>query len=212
MSRSERGPTSPAFERQERSGSVLLLILFAVGLVGAATGLSLMDRQEAEPWVLGLLGMLAVVGVFSLFAGAIGLLSFSSRAPASPVPAAFLDTMEDGVLVTERDGRIVYANDAYARLIGAQGLAEMRGVERVFSSDPAATDAIFHLTRAAEAERAAEEEIRLPHPLGSNDGEPCWYRVRVRPLSLASGRGAARACTVWQLSDISGDRTEQETS
>ncbi|MCC4243236.1 cell cycle histidine kinase CckA [Stappia indica] len=212
MSRSDRGPSSPAVERQERSGSILLLILLALGLVGAAAALSLMERGQAEPFVLALLGVLAVIGVFSLFAGAIGLLRFSSRAPASPVPAAFLNTLEDGVLVVERDGRIVYANDAYGRLIGAEGPAEMRGVERVFSSDPAATDAIFHLTRAAEAERAAEEEIRLPHPLGRNDGEPCWYRVRVRPLPLVTGQGSERGCTVWQLSDISGDRTEQETS
>lgn len=212
MSRTEPGPSSPAVERADRSGSIGLLIALAVGLIAAAVIFSTMGKNEAEPYVLALLGVLAVIGVFSLFAGAIGLLRFSARAPASPVPSAFLNTLDEGVLIAERDGRIVYANDAYARLVDAQSTADVRGVERVFSSDPSATEAIFHLTRAAEAERSAEEEIRLPHPLGCNDGDPCWYRVRVRPLALAGQGGKERACTVWQIADISGDRTEQETS
>jgi two-component system, cell cycle sensor histidine kinase and response regulator CckA len=209
MSRTEPGPSSPAVER---SGNIGLLIALAVGLIAAAVTFSMMGKDEAEPYVLALLGVLAVIGVFSLFAGAIGLLRFSARAPASPVPSAFLNTLDEGVLIAERDGRIVYANDAYARMVDAQSTADVRGVERVFSSDPSATEAIFHLTRAAEAERSAEEEIRLPHPLGRNDGDPCWYRVRVRPLALAGQGSKERACTVWQIADISGDRTEQETS
>ncbi|WP_306029860.1 cell cycle histidine kinase CckA [Stappia sp. MMSF_3263] len=212
MSRTEPGPSSPAVERAERSGNIGLLIALAIGLIAAAVTFSMMGKDEAEPYVLALLGVLAVIGVFSLFAGAIGLLRFSARAPASPVPSAFLNTLDEGVLIAERDGRIVYANDAYARMVDAQSTADVRGVERVFSSDPSATEAIFHLTRAAEAERSAEEEIRLPHPLGRNDGDPCWYRVRVRPLALTGQGGQERACTVWQIADISGDRTEQETS
>lgn len=207
-------PTSrgTAVDRPERAGSIGLLILLAVGLVAAVAGLAFVPREHAQPYVLGLLGVLAIVGVFSLFAGAIGLLRFSPAAPQNPLPGAFLDAHDEGIVICERDGRIVYANEAYQRLIGAQEPAAIRGVERAFSADPAATDAIFRLTRAVEEERSGEEEIRLPHPLGRNDGEPRWYRVRVRPLRIAAGRGRGRVATVWLVADISGDRTEQETS
>ncbi|MAA98277.1 MAG: hybrid sensor histidine kinase/response regulator [Stappia sp.] len=201
-----------AVERPERTGSIWLLIVLALALVAAVAGLALMPRDQAQPYVLALLGILSVVGIFSLFAGAIGLLRFSGRAPASPLPAAFLDSFAEGVLICERDGRIVYSNAAYARLIGAQSAAEVRGVERVFSADPAATDTIFRLSRAVADEATGEEEIRLPHPLGRNDGEPRWYRVGVRPLKMEQGGRGGRVATVWQVADISGDRTEQETS
>ncbi|MCA1242386.1 response regulator [Stappia stellulata] len=212
MNETDTSSRSPAIERPERSGNIGLLILLALALVAAASGLAFMSREQAEPYVLTLLGSLSVVGVFSLFAGAIGLLRFSVRTTPSPVPAAFLNTLDEGVLVTERDGRIVYANAAYADVVGAETPGDVRSVERVFSFDPAATDAIFHLARAAEDNRGGEEEIRLPHPLGQAEGSPRWYRVRVRPLTLGGKQEKTRTCTVWQVADISDHRTEQETS
>ncbi|MCA1299949.1 cell cycle histidine kinase CckA [Stappia indica] len=214
MNEMDSSSRSPVVDRPERGGNIGLLILLAVGIVSAAAAFAMMTRDQAEPYVLALLGVLAVIGVFSLFASAIGLLRFSMRAPVSPVPTAFLDTFDEGVVVTEKDGRIIYANAAYSALVRAEADTEVRSVERVFSADPNATDAIFHLARAAETQRTGEEEIRLSHPLGQNDGDPCWYRVRVRPLSLptSDGRGAARDCIIWQVADISGERTEQETS
>jgi len=214
MNETESGPKGPALDRPERSGSISLLILLALALVAAAVAFAFMTRERAEPYVLALLGTLAVIGIFSLFAAAIGLVRFTMRTPPSPVPAAFVNTLDEGVLVTERDGRIVYANAAYARIVGAASTSDVRGVERVFSHDAGATDAIFHLARAAEDARGGEEEIRLSHALGAEDGPPCWYRVRVRPLDLpkASGSKGTRACIVWQIADISAHRTEQETS
>ncbi|MHC5652889.1 cell cycle histidine kinase CckA [Stappia sp. ICDLI1TA098] len=212
MSEIEPMSRGAVVERPERSGSIGLLIVLALGLVAAAAGLAFLPHDAAEPFVLALLGVLAVVGVFSLFAGAIGLVRFSARQSASPLPAAFLDSFDDGVLICERDGRIVYSNSAYAELIGAETPAEVRGVERVFSSDPSATDAIFRLSRAVAEEGSGEEEVRLPHPLGHSDGDPRWYRVKVRPIDLPGGTRRGPAATVWQLADISGDRTEQETS
>ncbi|MBA5779287.1 response regulator [Stappia sp. F7233] len=213
MTDSDARPPQPVIDRSERTGNIWLLMLLALGLVAAAAAFALMSRDQAEPYVLALLGVLAVIGVFSLFAGAIGLLHFSSRSTVNPVAAAFVDTHGEGVLATEVDGRIIYANQAYAALTNAEGAADVRSVERVFSADPNAADALFRLSAAAREGRSAQEEIRLPQPLGRNDGEPHWYRVTVRPLALAVGQEAGKKeVTVWQVADISRDRVDQETS
>ncbi|WP_425280911.1 cell cycle histidine kinase CckA [Roseibium denhamense] len=205
-------PTGPMISRPERSGNIGLLIGLALLLIGAAAAFALMDRAVAQPFILALLGILAVVGVFCLFAGAIGFLRLSVRpGEANPLASAFVDTLEDGALITDLDGRLVYANRAYADLTAAESPADIRVVERVFSSDPDAADAIFRLSQAMRDGRRAQEEIRMPCPLGRSEGTARWYRVSVRPLPATKERGG-RAMAVWQLSDITRDRAEQENS
>lgn len=213
MSELDEGPREPMIDRSERSGSIWLLIALALALVAAASGFALMDKVQAEPFVLALLGFLAVIGVFCLFAGAIGFLKLSSRQGGSPVASAFLDTLDDGALITDADGRLIYANQAYADLTRADTAANVRVVERVFSSDPDAADAIFRLSQAMRDGRRAQEEIRMPFPLGLGEGGARWYRVSIRPLSVSpKDGGSGKRLAVWQLADITRDRAEQEDS
>lgn len=213
MSEFDGAANEPLIDRPERAGSLWLLILLALVLVGAAASFALMDRAQAQPFVLGMLGILAVIGVFCLFAGAIGFLRLASRtSESSPIAAAFVATLEDGALVTDQDGRLVYANQAYADLTGADGAADVRVIERVFSSDPDAADAIYRLSQAMRDGRRAQEEVRMVSPLGRTDGGPRWYRVLVRPVDVTAKGRSARRLTVWQLSDITRDRAEQENS
>ncbi|ADZ69980.1 cell cycle histidine kinase CckA [Polymorphum gilvum] len=213
MTERDGQPVEPVVDRAERSGNIGLLMLLAVALIAAAATFALMGRDRAEPYVLTLLGILSVVGVFSLFAGAIGLLRFSSRTGGSSLGAAFVDSLDEGALVTDTEGRLIYANQAYASLTGAETAAEVRTVERVFSSDPDAADAIFRLSQAMRESRRAQEEVRLPYPLNGSDGGARWYRVSVRPLVIPRREGGSgRMLTVWQLADITRDRTEQESS
>ncbi|MBG6143150.1 MAG: response regulator [Roseibium album] len=212
MSDMDGAPGGPMISRPERSGNIGLLIGLALLLVGAAAAFAVMDREVAQPFILALLGILAVVGVFCLFAGAIGFLRLSARpGEANPLAAAFVDTMEDGALITDMDGRLVYANKAYADLTGADSAADITVVERVFSSDPDAADAIFRLSQAMRDGRKAQEEIRMPFPLGRVEGTARWYRVSVRPLQPEHERGG-RQRAIWQLADITRDRAEQENS
>ena len=212
MSDIEARSPEPAIDRSERSGSIGLLVLLGLGLVAAAGGLALMSREQAEPYVLGLLGLLAVVGVFCLFAAAIGLLRFTSRQPGNPLAQAFLDSHEAGALITDTSGRIIYANQAYAELTGAAGPSDVRAVERVFSSDPDAADAIYRLSQATRNDLKVFEEVRLPHPIGQFEGAARWYRIRVRPLETGDTEGGRQKYTVWSVADITRDRTEQESS
>jgi two-component system cell cycle sensor histidine kinase/response regulator CckA len=205
--------TEPIIDRAERSGSIGLLLALAVGLVGAAIVLALMKREDAAIYVQILLGILAVIGVFSLFAGAIGLVRFGTRPLQHSVSKLFLDTTQEGVVVTDREGRITYANRAYADLIRADVAKDVRTAERIFASDPDAAEPMFRLSQAVRERRSLAEEIRTLSPLGRSDGGPRWYKVRVRPLDMPaeSGRGST-PLTVWQIADVTRDRAEQETS
>lgn len=203
----------PVIDQPASSGNVWLLIALSTALVAVAITFAFMTREEAEPYVLLLLGVLAMVGIFSLFALAVGFFRIGAKPKGHDLARAFVDTMAEGAVVTDTDGRIVYANRSYADLIKAMTASDVRGVERVFSGDPEAAERIYRLVQAVADGRRAMEEIRMPHGLGRTEGTPRWYRVRVRPLQTVGEDGAkGRALTVWQVADITRDRDEQETS
>lgn len=197
----------PALDRGERSGGIGRLALLAALFVAAAVGLALLPQEVAEPFVYVLLGLLALVGVFALFALAIGLLRIGGKAPRDELARGFIDTMAEGLIVTDREGRILYANRAYAGLIGAEAQRDVRVVERVFSGDQAASEAIYRLSQAIRADRTAIEEVRMAHPIaGTAGGGPRWYRIRVRPVKAGESDLVA-----WRVSDVTEEREQQET-
>ncbi len=204
----------PVIDRSERTGNVGLLIILAFVLVAAAGAFAVMSaymsREQVEPYVLALLGVLAVIGVFSLFAGAIGLIRFAGRSQNMGLAKQFMDSMTEGVVVVDGEGRIVYANQAYGDMVGAEAARDVRSVERVFSGEANVAELVYHLGQAASEGRMAQEDVRLVHPLSPHGNGPRWYRLRVRPLTLEGDEG--KKLTVWRVADITGDRDEQETS
>ncbi len=193
------------------SGSVILVLLVAGMLVAAATGIVVLGRGKAEPYILGFLAVLGTIGVFSLFALASGILRLSAREGGSPLLKAVLDDAFDGVLVTDHDGRVVYANTAYLDLIGALDANDMRPVERVFIGDADASEAIYRLLKAAREGKRLQEEVRV----AGIKGRPArWLRLRVRPLAdgkAGGGRGGrGNRLTVWSISDVTRERERQE--
>src|ERR1700720_2009847 len=188
----------------ERSGSVMLVLLVAGMLVAAATAIVVLGRSNAEPYILAFLAVLATVGVFSLFALACGILRMSATGAVSPLIKSVVDGAFDGVVVTDADGRVVYANAAYLDLIQASDLSDMRPVERVFIGDADASEAIYRLLKAAREGKRSQEVVRV----AGTKGRPArWLRFRVRPLG--SGRRDGRL-TVWSLSDVTRERAHQE--
>jgi two-component system cell cycle sensor histidine kinase/response regulator CckA len=188
-----------------RSGSIGMVVAVALAIVGAAVGLLLVGRGQAESYILVLLAALAVVGVFALFAGAAGILRLAGGEAASPLGNAVAESMADGLLVTDEAGRVLYANPAYRRLTDAAGGNDVRPVERVFVGDPDMSEAVYRLAKAARERKPLQEEVRVT---GLRSGETArWLRLRVRPLA-ESGR-YARA-TVWTVADITRDRVRQE--
>jgi two-component system, cell cycle sensor histidine kinase and response regulator CckA len=209
ISESSVGTTRKAVDRSAGAagaGSVILVLLIAAMLVAAATGIVVLGPGNAEPYILGLLASLATIGVFSLFAFACGILRLSAVAGGNPLIKSVVDDAFDGVLVTDGDGRVIYANAAYLDLINAADANDMRPVERVFIGDADASEAIYRLLKAAREGKRLQEEVRV----AGLKGRPArWLRLRVRPL----GDGKrARGLTVWSLSDVTRERERQESA
>jgi len=190
----------------ERRGSVGLVLLVAIVLIGAAVGLMFVGRTQAEPYVLALLAILGMIGVFSLFATAAGILQVAGKDNGSPILRAVTDGATDGILITDHAGRVIYANAAYRTLTDAVGTDDVRPVERAFLGDPEVSEAIYRLVKAAREGRRLQEEVRV----AGLRGEPArWLRLRVRPLG-ESGRDART--TVWSVADVTRDRDRNETA
>ncbi|MTW15551.1 response regulator [Rhodoplanes serenus] len=191
------------FPGGERRGSIRFVLAIALALMAAATGLLFVGRGEAEPYVLGLLAVLGMVGVFSLLATATGILRFAGG-EASPMYRRVLDDAFDGIVVTDPNGRVVYANPAYCQLVDAADLSDVRPVERVFIGDPDVSEAVYRLLKAAREGRRLQEEVRV----NGFSGEPArWLQMRVRPLGRS---GADARHTVWTVADVSRERERQE--
>jgi two-component system cell cycle sensor histidine kinase/response regulator CckA len=194
-----------ALDRTERTGSPSLVLLFAVVLVGAAASFSFLPQEQAGRLTIGLLALLAIIGVIGLFAFAVGFLQFSGQAARNDVTKLIADSGAEGLLVTEGDTRVVYANEAYMALSGAHDLADLRIVERLFSGTPEVSEAIYRLAQAAREGKSGAEELRLAPPL-SGEGEVGWYRIRVRPIE----RFGQKRATLWTVADVTRERKRHE--
>jgi two-component system cell cycle sensor histidine kinase/response regulator CckA len=186
-----------------QGGSIGMVLLIAVCLVGAAVGLILLGRTQGEPYILAVLAILATAGVFLLFALAAGIMRIGSKDAASPLLKSVIDSAVKGILITDAEGRVVYANSAYLELTGAASAADARPVERVFVGDPGVSEAVYRLLKAAREGRRLQEEVRV----GSHKGESGrWLRLRVRPL----GEGGERRLNVWSIADVTRELERQE--
>jgi two-component system, cell cycle sensor histidine kinase and response regulator CckA len=190
-------------DRSQRTGSIGMVLLVAIVLVGAVVALLFIGRARAEPYIIGLLAVLAVLGVFSLFAIAAGILHMPGK-EVNPLIKAITDTAYDGLVVTDPAGRVVYANATYLDLVNAVDANDMRPVERAFVGDPDVSEAVYRLAKAAREGRRLQEEVRVS---GLRSAPARWLRLRVRPLG-ASGREARS--TVWTVADVTRDRERQE--
>src|SRR5262249_44310907 len=95
-----------AVDRGEQGGSIALVLVVALVLVGAAAAFYFIGRSNAQPYILVLLSALAVVGVFSLFAGAAGILRIPGKEAANALGRAVTDRAPDGIVVTDAGGRV----------------------------------------------------------------------------------------------------------
>jgi two-component system cell cycle sensor histidine kinase/response regulator CckA len=203
-------PTSPAggeplaLDRPERAGSPGLILLIALLLVGAAGSFAVLPQDQAGKVTIAILALLAVAGVVGLFAYAVGFVGVAGAQARNDVTKAIADTGAEGLLVTQGEAA-VYANSAYLRLSGAQDIADVRNVERLFSGAPDVSEAVYRLAQAAREGKRASEELRLS-PALAGEGGVGWYRIRVRPLDEAGSRKRI----LWTVADVTRERARHE--
>ena len=195
MTRSSQDKSRALLERSRVGGSIGLLLLIALVLFAATAGVIVSARAHAEPYLFGLLAVLATIGVFLIFAVAAGLLRGSTREPATPFLKAVLDGAGEGILLTDADGRILYVNAAYRKLVGTARGEEVRSVERAFLGDASVSEAVYRLLKAAREGRRAEEEVHIAARSGAAGR---GVRIRVRPLGAGKRE---KGITVWSLAE-----------
>jgi two-component system, cell cycle sensor histidine kinase and response regulator CckA len=174
----------------------------------AAIVFTLFRDRLGESFLIGLLGVMGMIGIGYLFANVIGFIQIAQSSDADDLSRAFLDTMGQGVLVTDQKGRVVYANRAYAEMTGAETAADIKTVENLLSDSAAASETVMRLAAGLRDGQPGDGEFRLPHPLGPATGEGArWYRLRARTFRAPGHRTLLSA---WQIADISAERAEQE--
>ena len=202
----------PVIDRGGKTGSIGLLVALALSFVAAAAILAVVKPEQAAPYVQVILGLLAVVGVFALFAGAIGLVRFGARPQGRTLANVFVESFEEGLLVTDDQGRIIYSNATYAGITRATTANDLRTLERAFAGNPDVGEEMFRLAEAVRSRQPAETEIRTRTPIGAAEGGPRWYRVRVRPLPAVDDRDGGDRLTAWRIADVTRERDRQESS
>ncbi|MEM9277875.1 MAG: PAS domain-containing protein, partial [Pseudomonadota bacterium] len=113
-------------------GFFLFLGVALLGIFGTET--------LGEPTFLAILGVFASVGIFFLFSLALGLVQLSSRKNADDFTKLLISEMDAGVVVTDVDNRVLYANQAYAGLLGTDDPANITNVETTFAKHPEASE------------------------------------------------------------------------
>lgn len=198
----------PIVGRNVYPGVMTRLLVFIAVLTLAAAAFVFFRESLGDPFLLGLLGVLAMIGVGYLFATAIGLVQIVPRSTTDELSKAFMDSMEQGLVVTDAKGRIIYANRAYADMTGAASAGDVKTVESLFSDVPEASATIYAIASGLRDGQPGDGEFRLSQPIRAGSGAGArWYRVRARGFSVPGLRVPLMA---WQIADISAERAEQE--
>lgn len=198
------GEMLEAVDRSDAAGSIGLVVVIALAMVAAVVSFLFIGRDDAEPWVIGLLALLAVMGVFALFAVAAGILQFAGRSGRFDLTKALIDGSAEGMVVVDPSGRVLYANAAYLELAGATSSDDVVPVERLYTSEPEVAEVIYRLAQAARSGRAASEEVRT---VGRKGEAGRWLRLKVRP---AGTQGRLAKLIAWTVADVTRERLRQE--
>jgi two-component system, cell cycle sensor histidine kinase and response regulator CckA len=199
-------PPPPPVDRIERTANPVVLTFLALCLVGAILTLWLAPKPVSSMIISWMLVVLAFFGAFGLLLIAFGLLQFPARAARFDTTKAIADSSPDGLLVTDSESRIRYANDSYRALSGARTTNELRSIERLFTGSPDVSESVYRLSQAAKSGSRASEELRLA-PSPSGEGDVAWYRIRVRPLEGVAKSGM----TLWTISDETREHDRHES-
>ncbi len=186
-----------------------LAILAVIALAGlAVAALATLAMQGAQPWrawALAAGGLLAFFGLAGLLAWATGLLHGGNRGISVD---SLAEAVEGGLLVTDRRGRPIFANEAYRELLAAAGRRRLVGIDNLYAGFPDPARRIYRLSLKARDGETAEDEFLLEAGSAAPGARPDGLtRMKVRTTPLRDGE---RELVLWQLEDITGERARQD--
>jgi len=206
----DRDGDGPLVDRRGGVGMALRILLLALALIAASAAFIVFRDQLDNQVVLGVLGILAMMGIFFIVSAVIGFVEVMPQSNSDTLARRFLASQPEGTLITDPEGRIVFANAAYGSMTGASKATEVQTLEALLSRYRESSEALYRLTNGLREGRDSYEEFRLLKPLGSqtaNGSGAHWYRLKAR---LLAGEGRGKPLHVWQISDITAERDDQE--
>ncbi|HEX2843218.1 ATP-binding protein [Hyphomicrobium sp.] len=208
MSDSEVRQPKSAAAAQAMAGGIHepgFLPIIAASLAAGALVLALVASPAGEPLLLTLLAVLAMLGLFAIFGFVAGHIRIGERVRDDDLIRAFANNLDDGLLVTRRDGRPLYANATLAGMVGLTEAGEVNALESLFAGDPRAAAAYFRLERAASRREPWREEIEV-----ASHGRPSrLFRVAQRPCSVPGHDRELGPMSLWTVTDITAERAHQ---
>ena len=202
--------SKPVINESKAAGGAGRFLLFGAFLVIGVSLLAYFGPERlGEPLFLAILGIFASIGVFFIFAMVLGIIQLTSAKKADDFSKNLIGSMDTSIVVSDSDGRVIYANEAYAELLGASSPDEITSVEAVFSKHSEANEIIYKMANAARKGVASIEEVRLKTGLNSSQEGARWFRLRAKGMMNPSDN---QLVTVWQVSDVTNDRKNQENT
>ncbi len=212
MDKAKQGSTGKPMvvnRSDKRAGLWRMFLLGFVLMLAGGWLIYLQGNNTASPLILAVLGVLAMVGVLFSFFFVMGFIQLTTKRDADDFARSLVDDMDSGLMVTDQQGRIVYSNEAYAKMIGARTIDDVVSIETVFSRQPEASEIVYRMANSAKDGKISVEEFRLPSGLRSNEEGARWFRLRSRSMNAL---GFKKPLTVWQASDVTRDRRKHETA
>lgn len=211
MSESNVRPTqagvsaAPPLSGGQEAGIVPII---AASVAAGALVLALVASPAGEPLLLTILSVLAMLGLAAVFAYVAGHVRIGERVRDDDLVRALANSLDDGILVTRRDGRPMYANKTLADLVGLTAGGEVKALETLFAGDARATAAYFRLERAASRREPWREEIELAAP----GRPPRLLRVSHRACSVPGHDRELGPMMLWTVADVTLDRAHQAST
>ncbi len=178
--------------------------IIAASVAAGALVLALVASPAGEPLLLTVLAVLAMLGLAAVFAYIAGHIRIGERVRDDDLIRALANNLDDGILVTRRDGRPFYANKTLADLVGMTAGGEVKALETLFAGDARATAAYFRLERAASRGEPWREEIALTAP-----GHTRLLRVSHRACSVPGYERDLGPMMLWTVADVTLERAHQ---
>ncbi|HUJ36260.1 MAG TPA: PAS domain-containing protein [Hyphomicrobium sp.] len=194
-----------AIDAGRAAGSRLPVI--ALLSAAALVALALIVSGLGKLLLVTAMAALAAIGLFFLLAFAAGFVRFGQRQPLSEIVASATDALDSGLMIATRDGEGLYANAAFAAMVGPREIEGIATLQELFTGEPQASAALFRLTRAAERGDTLSEEFALK---GAGAGQRGGRRLRVSVHPFATAvEIAPDGLVVWRILDVTSERMQE---
>jgi two-component system cell cycle sensor histidine kinase/response regulator CckA len=204
-------PVSPLEAIQAGSGVAggLLPALAAVG-AGAAVLIAMIASGVGQPLLLVTVAILATIGLFFTLAYASGYVRIGLRMPLSDLVKSAADSLDQGLMISSRDGEALYANSQFESLVGRTDGDRMGALQELFTGEPQASAALFRLTRAGERGEYLTEEFSLKDGTLPKSGMRT-IRASVSPFLVSDGRRRSPngKMVLWRIADVTVERQRE---